>query len=200
MSGSWFGGELREGGKGRGAGRGGVGRGRGTYMWTLQRCACLAGSGGELVRGNGQCDGRGMVMVERVQLQRRRRWKGWVEAKVAVGDSGRQARLLTEGVEASTSTSKGCLEFATGRLPDNVDRSTGNQVKGVATQKGRVVVIAGPTAVGKSRVAIALAKELGGEIISADSIQVGLTAIVSHTPLLICVCQSHHRLQLLRVS
>jgi polynucleotide 5'-kinase involved in rRNA processing len=64
------------------------------------------------------------------------------------------------------------LEFATGRLPDNVDRPTNK----AAAQKSRVVVIAGPTAVGKSRVAIALAKELGGEIISADSIQVGLLA------------------------
>jgi tRNA dimethylallyltransferase len=43
---------------------------------------------------------------------------------------------------------------------------------GVARDKGRVVVIAGPTAVGKTRVALALAKRLGGEIVSADSVQV----------------------------
>lgn len=36
----------------------------------------------------------------------------------------------------------------------------------------RVVAIFGPTAVGKSRVAVAVAKKLGGEIISADSMQV----------------------------
>lgn len=38
--------------------------------------------------------------------------------------------------------------------------------------KKRVVVIAGPTAVGKTRLALAVAKRLGGEIISADSVQV----------------------------
>jgi hypothetical protein len=94
---------------------------------------------------------------------------------VAVGESGRQARLLTEGVgvDAATKQKKSSvLEFATGRLPDNVDRPTNK----AAVQKSRVVVIAGPTAVGESRVAIALANELGGEIISADSIQVGLLA------------------------
>lgn len=41
-------------------------------------------------------------------------------------------------------------------------------------EKGRVVIIAGPTAVGKTRLALALAKRLGGEIISADSVQVAL--------------------------
>jgi tRNA dimethylallyltransferase len=37
---------------------------------------------------------------------------------------------------------------------------------------GRCVFIAGPTAVGKSEIALALAEQLGGEIISADSMQV----------------------------
>lgn len=41
-------------------------------------------------------------------------------------------------------------------------------------KKRRVVIIAGPTAVGKTRLALALAKRLGGEIISADSVQVAL--------------------------
>ena len=41
-------------------------------------------------------------------------------------------------------------------------------------KKGRVVIMAGPTAVGKTRLALALAKRLGGEIISADSVQVAL--------------------------
>ncbi|MDJ0651849.1 MAG: tRNA (adenosine(37)-N6)-dimethylallyltransferase MiaA [Simkaniaceae bacterium] len=40
------------------------------------------------------------------------------------------------------------------------------------TQKNRVIVIAGPTAVGKTRLSLELAHALGGEIISADSIQV----------------------------
>ena len=36
----------------------------------------------------------------------------------------------------------------------------------------KLIVIAGPTAVGKSAVALNLAKKLGGEIVSADSVQV----------------------------
>lgn len=40
------------------------------------------------------------------------------------------------------------------------------------TDKPRLIVIVGPTAVGKTSVAIALAKQLNGEIISADSMQV----------------------------
>ena len=49
----------------------------------------------------------------------------------------------------------------------------------------RVIVVAGPTAAGKSRLALELARIVGGEIISADSIQVyrGMdigTAKVSH--------------------
>lgn len=42
----------------------------------------------------------------------------------------------------------------------------------VKDRKGRVVIIAGPTGVGKTRLALALAARLGGEIISADSVQV----------------------------
>ena len=38
--------------------------------------------------------------------------------------------------------------------------------------KKKVIVISGPTAVGKSNFSLALAKELGGEIISADSMQI----------------------------
>lgn len=37
---------------------------------------------------------------------------------------------------------------------------------------GRVLVIAGPTGVGKTDLAIRLAKRLGGELISCDSVQV----------------------------
>lgn len=39
-------------------------------------------------------------------------------------------------------------------------------------ERGKVIVISGPTGAGKSFVAIELAKRLGGEIISADSVQV----------------------------
>jgi polynucleotide 5'-kinase involved in rRNA processing len=43
---------------------------------------------------------------------------------------------------------------------------------GLHHKKPKVVIIAGPTAVGKTAVSLALAKALGGEIISADSVQV----------------------------
>ena len=39
-------------------------------------------------------------------------------------------------------------------------------------KKPRLIVIVGPTAVGKTAAAISLARESGGEIISADSMQV----------------------------
>ena len=40
------------------------------------------------------------------------------------------------------------------------------------SKKKKILVIAGPTAVGKSRLALVIAKAIGGEIISADSMQV----------------------------
>jgi len=39
-------------------------------------------------------------------------------------------------------------------------------------EKKPFIIIAGPTAVGKTKSSIALAKKIGGEIISADSMQV----------------------------
>lgn len=41
-----------------------------------------------------------------------------------------------------------------------------------STSKAKVIVITGPTAVGKTKLSLALAKQLDGEIISADSVQV----------------------------
>ncbi len=38
--------------------------------------------------------------------------------------------------------------------------------------KKPLVILTGPTAVGKSALAVALARQIGGEIISADSMQV----------------------------
>ena len=38
--------------------------------------------------------------------------------------------------------------------------------------KQKLVILTGPTAVGKSKLSIELAKAIGGEIISADSMQV----------------------------
>lgn len=46
------------------------------------------------------------------------------------------------------------------------------QVATTAVPKPKVVVITGPTAVGKTQVSLALAEALNGEIISADSVQV----------------------------
>lgn len=39
-------------------------------------------------------------------------------------------------------------------------------------KKQKIIVIAGPTGVGKSKLAIEIAREIGGEIISADSVQI----------------------------
>lgn len=38
--------------------------------------------------------------------------------------------------------------------------------------KNPLIILTGPTAVGKSALAVSLAREIGGEIISADSMQV----------------------------
>jgi len=38
--------------------------------------------------------------------------------------------------------------------------------------RAKVLVLAGPTAVGKTRISLELAERLNGEIISADSVQV----------------------------
>ena len=38
--------------------------------------------------------------------------------------------------------------------------------------KGKIIAVVGPTAVGKTALSVALAKEYGGEIISCDSMQV----------------------------
>ena len=42
----------------------------------------------------------------------------------------------------------------------------------MAENENRLVVISGPTASGKSEIAVELARKIGGEIISADSMQV----------------------------
>ena len=41
-----------------------------------------------------------------------------------------------------------------------------------AENAGKLVILTGPTAVGKTALSVALAKKIGGEIISADSMQV----------------------------
>lgn len=46
------------------------------------------------------------------------------------------------------------------------------QKKGQGQKKRRVIVIAGPTAVGKTKAALSIGQILGGEIVSADSMQI----------------------------
>ncbi|GAQ78117.1 isopentenyltransferase [Klebsormidium nitens] len=62
------------------------------------------------------------------------------------------------------------------------DVRRGTQTRAVA--KSKVLVISGPTAVGKSALALELAQRLGGEIISCDSVQVyrGLDVGSAKTP------------------
>ena len=66
----------------------------------------------------------------------------------------------------------------------------------------KIIVVAGPTASGKTRLGIALAQELGGEIVSADSMQIyrGMdigTAKVTHTEM---QGVTHHMICLLYTS
>lgn len=150
-----------------------------SYMWTSRACTCLSSRSGELVAGGNY--GRQhwedrFSSVERGGAERMELVV--VRAKVAVGENGWSARLLTEAGGGASKLA--CLKFA-GTL-DKVDSRSSGKVTGLGTQKGRVVIIAGPTAVGKSRVAIDLAKQLGGEIISADSIQVRPGLILTSRP------------------
>ncbi|CAM6111490.1 unnamed protein product [Calypogeia fissa] len=67
-------------------------------------------------------------------------------------------------------------------------------------KKGKVIVISGPTGAGKSSVAIELAKRLGGEIISADSVQVykGLDVGSAKTPVSERQGVPHHLLDIIQ--
>ncbi len=50
--------------------------------------------------------------------------------------------------------------------------SEGGPGDAATVQSGRVIIITGPTAVGKTAAALQLAERLNGEIISADSVQI----------------------------
>ena len=52
------------------------------------------------------------------------------------------------------------------------DPPTQPHLKGMTPTKPKLIIISGPTAVGKTDVALELAEPLGGEIISADAMQV----------------------------
>ncbi len=53
----------------------------------------------------------------------------------------------------------------------SIDRKIGDFIVGTKEKK-KILIIAGPTAVGKTSASIVLAKELNGEIVSADSMQI----------------------------
>jgi tRNA dimethylallyltransferase len=65
-------------------------------------------------------------------------------------------------------------------------------------RKSKVLVIAGPTAVGKTRLSLSVAKALGGEVVSADSVQVfrGLDVGSSKLPELQREGIKHHLLDI----
>lgn len=75
--------------------------------------------------------------------------------------SFRASLLLVSSVNPFWMTNANSMRFET--------MSCSSQVK---RKKPKVIVISGPTGVGKSRFALQLAKRIGGEIISADSVQV----------------------------
>lgn len=75
--------------------------------------------------------------------------------------SFRASLLLVSSVNPFWMTNANSMRFET--------MSCSSQVK---RKKPKVIVISGPTGVGKSKFALQLAKRIGGEIISADSVQV----------------------------
>ena len=52
------------------------------------------------------------------------------------------------------------------------DSLANKQCKGGGANTPKVIIVTGPTAVGKTNVSLELAEALGGEIISADSVQI----------------------------
>lgn len=52
------------------------------------------------------------------------------------------------------------------------DRAESRQISGLSDPRPKVLVIAGSTGTGKSRLAVQLARELNGEVVSGDSMQV----------------------------
>jgi len=59
-----------------------------------------------------------------------------------------------------------------GRIFQSVAQEAEQHLVNLQKPKKRVIILAGPTAVGKSSIGMALAEAIGGEIVSADSMQV----------------------------
>ncbi|KAH9310128.1 hypothetical protein KI387_038039, partial [Taxus chinensis] len=80
----------------------------------------------------------------------------------------------------------------------SLSQQVNNNERGEEKKKRKVIVISGPTCVGKSSVALELAKRLGGEIISADSVQVyrGLDVGSAKALLRDRQCIPHHLLDI----
>ena len=70
--------------------------------------------------------------------------------------------------QAAALADKGLFKVAASQ---NELSPSASAVRGVKDPR-KVVVITGPTAVGKTKVSLEVAKRVGGEIISADSVQV----------------------------
>ena len=60
--------------------------------------------------------------------------------------------------------------------------------------KKPLIVLTGPTAVGKTRLSISLAKAIGGEIISADSMQVYKYMDIGSAKITLCVSNRWQRM------
>lgn len=56
--------------------------------------------------------------------------------------------------------------------PDKMRKDVQHATADVGPMIPRVLVLTGPTAVGKTQLSLALAEQLNGEVVSADSVQV----------------------------
>ena len=84
------------------------------------------------------------------------------------GRGGRR-RQQQRGIGIGKQLEIRCQQKSSATIQSSSDDSDENRKK---KKKKRVLVISGPTSVGKSSVAISIAKRVNGEIVSADSVQV----------------------------
>jgi hypothetical protein len=72
--------------------------------------------------------------------------------------------------------------------PSREEDHQAQQQRAAYTARPKVVIITGPTAVGKTKLGLELAKHIGGEIISADSVQVYRGLDVGSDKVSCCCC------------